>query len=59
MTRELTLIYERREDGGMCIRSPNLRGFLLSHRNPFLVLSDLGPVLDVLLPLYLAEKERE
>jgi len=48
---KLELIFGRREDGGLRVWSPTLRGFVLSHSNPFLVLLDIKPVMEVLVPL--------
>ncbi len=44
-----TLTFEHREDGGLRVYSDDLRGIVLSHSDPRLVLADLKPVLEVVL----------
>jgi hypothetical protein len=46
----LTVIFERREDGGLSVSSPEVPGFILSsHRDADRVLADVQPVLRTLL----------
>jgi hypothetical protein len=45
----LYVIFEEREDGGLCARCPDVPNFLLSHKNPELVREDVEPALETIL----------
>jgi hypothetical protein len=45
----VTVIFERREDGGLSVSSPDVPGFILSHREADLVLADVQPALETIL----------
>jgi hypothetical protein len=47
--RVVTLVIVPREDGGLRVSSPDMRGLLLSGAVPSAVLRDVGPALDALL----------
>lgn len=46
---KVTVCFEGREDGGLRAWSPDLPGFVLSHRNVDALLADVEPVLKELL----------
>lgn len=48
-TKRVRLVLEWREDGGLRVYSPDVRGLVLSHNDPAKVMADVIPVLDVLL----------
>jgi hypothetical protein len=45
----LSVVFERREDGGLSASSPEVPGFILSHRDADRVLADVQPALEVIL----------
>ena len=55
---KITVHFERRDDGGLSIRSDDLPGLHLSHRDPSLVLNDVERALEVLLTDMLHERVR-
>jgi hypothetical protein len=46
---EVTLTFERREDGGLFVYSDDVPGFVLSHQNARAVLADIKPALETIL----------
>lgn len=48
--------FERREDGGLRAYADGLPGFVLSNRDPDLVLADIPPVLEVMLTAILGTR---
>jgi hypothetical protein len=46
---KLTVIFERREDGGLRAYSDDVPGFVLSHSDPKAVLKDVKPALEQIL----------
>lgn len=46
---EITVIFERREDGGLRAYSDDVPGFVLSHSNAELLLGDVQPALEGIL----------
>ena len=48
---KLELIFKRRKDGGLRVWSPTLHGFVLSSKNPFSLLADIKPTLEVMVPV--------
>jgi hypothetical protein len=46
---KFTVIFERREDGGLMAYSDDVPGFVLSHRDPKAVLADVKPALERIL----------
>jgi hypothetical protein len=53
---KVTVRFERRDDGGMTIRSDDLPGLHLSHSDPSRVVEDVKPALEVLLTDMLGER---
>lgn len=47
--RVITLVIVPREDGGLRVSSPDVRGLILSGDVPSAVLRDVGPALDALI----------
>jgi hypothetical protein len=47
--REITVVFERREDGGLRAYSDDVPGFLLSHSDAELLLGDVQPALEGIL----------
>ena len=45
----VNVIFERREDGGLSVSSPDVAGFILSHWDADLVLADIQPALETFL----------
>ena len=43
------MIFEEREDGGLCAHSPQVPNFRLSHSDPELVRKDVEPALETIL----------
>jgi hypothetical protein len=43
----ITLMFERREDGGLRLWSPEFPGLVLSNPDPLLVIADISPALKV------------
>jgi hypothetical protein len=48
--RYITLHLERRDDGGLCVYSPDVPGLVLSHADPHKVFADIGLALEAVLP---------
>jgi hypothetical protein len=48
--RRITLHLERRDDGGLCVFSPDVPGLVLSHADPHKVFADIGLALEAVLP---------
>ncbi len=46
---KITVMFERREDGGLRAFSNDVPGFVLSHSDPMAVLSDIKPALEGIL----------
>jgi len=49
MTTKVTVTFERREDGGLMAWSDDVPGFVLSHKDPAMVLADVKPALERIL----------
>lgn len=49
LNREITVMFERREDGGLRVYSDDVPGFMLSHSNAGLLLGDVQPALEGIL----------
>ncbi len=47
--REIEIIVEKREDGGLRVWSSDVRGFVLSHADCEAVFADIEPALEVIL----------
>jgi hypothetical protein len=52
----VNVIFERREDGGLSVSSPDVAGFILSHWDADLVLADIQPALETILSERLSRK---
>jgi hypothetical protein len=48
--RHITLHLERRDDGGLCVYSPDVPGLVLSHADPHKVFANIGLALEAILP---------
>jgi hypothetical protein len=48
--RSITLHLERRDDGGLCVYSPDVPGLVLSHADPHKVFANIGLALETILP---------
>ena len=48
--RYITLHLERRDDGGLCVYSPDVPGLVLSHADPHKVFANIGVALEAILP---------
>jgi hypothetical protein len=46
---KVVVVIEHRDDGGLRAYSNDVPGFVLSHRNPEAVISDIGPALERIL----------
>ncbi len=47
--REITVVFERREDGGLSAYSDDVPGFVLSHSDAEMLLDDVQPALEGIL----------
>jgi hypothetical protein len=47
---KIVLTFERRDDGGLRAYSDDVPGFVLSHKDPELVIRDVAPALGRILP---------
>jgi hypothetical protein len=50
VSRHITLHLESRDDGGLCVYSPDVPGLVLSHADPHKVFANIGLVLEAILP---------
>lgn len=49
LSSEIIVTFERRDDGGLRAYSDSVPGFVLSHRDPELVIKDIAPALERIL----------
>jgi hypothetical protein len=47
--KRVSVVFEKRPDGGLRVYSPDVPGFRLSHRDSSLVTSDIIPALEVII----------
>lgn len=47
--QRISVVFEKRLDGGLRVSSPDVPGFRLSHSNPALVTADIVPALETIL----------
>ncbi|TIQ35982.1 MAG: hypothetical protein E5X48_11190 [Mesorhizobium sp.] len=45
----VSVIFEKRPDGGLRVSSPDVPGFRLSHSNPALITADIIPALETII----------
>ena len=46
---KVSVVFEKRPDGGLRVSSPDVPGFRLSHSNPALVTADIVPALETII----------
>ncbi|AZO11207.1 hypothetical protein EJ074_20525 [Mesorhizobium sp. M3A.F.Ca.ET.080.04.2.1] len=47
--QHVSVVFEKRPDGGLRVSSPDVPGFRLSHSNPALVTADIIPALETII----------